>query len=365
MQTRQKVLVTVLAVFVVGAALWATDLLWPKKITVAVDAPLMSKLIFDPSDMDAARFYFEENPESRMQLKERYYDFDPTGSEPGFRAALEDGVQLFVTTQPSSTLIASTNLFATPDAIVINTSATSPTMTGKDDYMLRIIADAQQEQAAIADYINRLPGERLLVLQDSANAAYTDPAFKYFIRALQQTNRWQVTHERFKFETFKPDNLAAIMDQSFDALYVLGGDFQASMGNMMQLFHQRHPQAPMVLIPWARSNAIYETAGPAIDNIVLLSHHPGKSSNAAIADYLNRFKARYGYQPMAMALLVRQALEIYEQAIAHGHTTPEEIKAYILSQDELTTTLGQIKLDQFGDAKQTLHPIDDLATELN
>ena len=364
MQTRQKIIIALVTLLIAAMAIGAVSILWPTKITVAVDAPLRSKLIFDPSDMDAARFYFEENPQSRLRLKEMYYDFDPDSSAPRFAAAMKEGIDFFVTTQPSSTLIASTKLFNKPGALVINTSATSPTMTGKDDFMLRIIADAKQEQEAIADYINTLPGQRLLVLQDSENAAYTDPAFKLFLQHLRTRGQWQVTHERFKFETFKPENLVTIMDQPFDVLYVLGGDFLASMGNLVQLFYQHHPQAPIVLTPWARSNFIYETAGPAIDNMVLISHHPAKTADPAIADYLNRFNARFGYQPMAMALMVRQALEILEQAIAAGHTEPDEVRQYILSQKTLSTSLGDITLDEFGDKQQTFHSIDTLAAEL-
>lgn len=237
-------------------------------------------------------------------------------------------------------------------------------MTSRDDYMVRIIADALQEQQAIADFINTLPGQRLLVLQDSANAAYTDPAFKYLMQHFRQQNRWEITHERFEFETFRPGTLAQTMAEPFDVLYVLGGDFQASMGNMVQLFYQRHPHATIVLTPWARSNAIYETAGPAIDNVVLISHHPAKSVDQAIANYLNRFKQRFGYQPMAMALMVRQSLEILEQAVSAGHTTPEAVKRYLLSQESLQTSLGEIRLNKYGDRVPEFYPISDLSAEL-
>lgn len=364
MQTRHHVFLVLLAALIAILAIWAGAMLWPKKVYVVVDAPLVSKLIFDPSDMDAARFYFEENPDSRLQLHEVYYDFDPDSSAPRFEGLIKDGHKFFVTTQPSSTLVQSAYLFASPGPLIINTSATSPTMTGKDDNMLRIIADAQQEQQAIADYINTLPGNRLLVLQDSANSAYTDPAFKHFLSQLAEQGNWQVTHERFKFETFKPENLDPVMSKPFDALYVLGGDFQASMGNMVQLFYQKHPQVPIVLTPWARSNAIYQTAGPAIDNLVLLSHHPSKASDPAVADYFKRFHERYGYQPMAMALMVRQALEILEQAVAAGHDTPAAVRQFMLSQPELKTSLGTIKLNESGDMQQTFHPIKELKREL-
>jgi len=364
MKIRTTIGLLLLAVGLSGTVYWAITSLTPQKITVAVDAPIVNKRIFDPSDMDAARLYFEENPDSRMQIKELYYDFDPKRSPERFESAMDEGVEFFVTTQPSSTLLASTHLFKTPSALLINTSSTNPSTTGKDDYIIRIIADAQAEQQAIAQYIDSLPGKRLLVLQDSANNEYTDPAFDYFIGALEERGHWQITHEKLLFESFSPTRFQRLMSEPFDALYVLGGDFQASMGNMVQLFHQYHPDAPIVLTPWARSNAIYETAGPALDRMVLLGHHPGKAQDPAIEDYLQRFTKRYGYQPMAMALMVRQGLELLEQAFAAGHTTPEAVKQYLLSQPELQTSLGTIEIDAYGDSTQRLHPIEDLGTEL-
>jgi branched-chain amino acid transport system substrate-binding protein len=359
------VALTVVAIAFAAVAIYAGyRVLEPKKITVAVDAPIMNKRVFDPSDMDAARLYFEENPDSRMQLREVFYDFEPSKSPGRFEAAMADGVEFFVTTQPSSTMVASSHLFQNPRALLINTSATSPTMSGKDDFILRIIADGQREQQAIADYINTLEGSRVLVLQDRANAPYTDPAFEYFAQALAQSGRWEIRHERFTFEDFKPSKYQSLMAEPADVLYLLGGDFQSSMGNMVQLFHQYHPDAPIVLTPWARGNAIYETAGPALPNMVLLGHHRAKFEDPAIKDYLRRFNDRFGYQPMAMAFMVRQALELLEQAIAAGHTAPDAAKQYLLSQPELTTSLGVIEFDASGDSQQALHPITDLSEEL-
>jgi branched-chain amino acid transport system substrate-binding protein len=365
MKTHLKALLVTLVLGVVALTYWAITHQSNKKIIVAVDAPLVSRQIFDPSDMDAARFYFEETPDSQMTLKEIFYDFEPSTSSARFEAAIKEGVPLFVTTQPSSTLTASSHLFAAKGPLLLNTSATSPLMTGKDDFILRIIPDAKQEQMAIADFINTLPSHgQLLVLQDSNNSAYTDPAYRYFAKQLGQTKHWTITPEKFPFDRFRPESFDALMAEAFDAMYLLGGDFQASMGNMAQLFYQHHPDKPIVLTAWARSNAIYETSGPAIDNMVLLGHHPAKGQDPAIADYLSRFKQRFGYQPMAMALLVRQALEILEQAIKAGHTEPADIRQYLLEQPVLTTTLGTISFDAFGDVKQSLHPIKHLNNEL-
>lgn len=336
-----------------------------QKIIVAIDAPMLNKRIFDPSDMDAARLYFEETPNSRLRLRESYYDFSPEDSIRGFAQGINDRVQFFITTQPSSMLIHSAYLFKNSKALVINTSATSPRLSAKDDYMLRIIPDGEVEQREIAKFIDQIPGSRLLVLQDADNAAYTDPAYAFFKDEIEQHGRWHITHHRFVFNKFDPASLRPVVEKPYDALYLLAGEFQQSTGNIAQLFHHHHPQAPIILTPWARSDAIFEAAGPAIEQMVLLGHHRGQADDPAVADYLQRFRQRFGYQPMAMALHVRQALELLEQAVAAGHDTPETARAFLLSKPSIETSLGSITFDQFGDVATPLFAIQDLSKELS
>ena len=336
----------------------------PKKIRVALDAPVVTRMIFDPSEMDTARLYFEENPSSRIELVPFYYDFDPDKSPHGFEAQMSAGIDFFITTQPSSTLIKSFHLFQTPDVLLVNTSSTSTLITGKDDAILRIIPDAEQEQIAIADYINQLPGKRLLVLQDLGNEPYTNPAFQFFSERLAALGGWEVTVRQFLVSGFHPADFESLMAEQFDVLYVLAGDLQPTIGNLVQLFHQYHPNAPIVLTPWARSADVFHRASLALDNAVLVSHFPGRSDEAAVADYLDRFEKRFGYQPMVMAFKVRQSLEMLEQAFASGHTTPEAVKRYLISQDSIQTSLGRFSFDQSGDVRRDFFPINNLRQEL-
>ena len=365
MKTRSIIAAAALiAIFLVGYY-WSFHARSNDRITVVVDAPIVNKRIFDPSDMDAARLYFEETPNSLLQLRESYYDFDPKESVRGFDQLIGEGVGFFVTTQPSFMLVQSAHLFENPKALVINTSATSPFMSAKDDYMLRIIPDGEVEQVAIAQFIDRLQGNRLLVLQDAANAAYTDPAYIFFKDELERLGKWNITHHKFVFDQFDPASVREIVQAPYDALFLLAGEFQLSTGNIAQLFHRYNPEVPIVLTPWARSDAIFEAAGPAIRQMVLLGHHRAQADDPAIADYLSRFRERFGYQPMAMALHVRQALELLEQAVQAGNSSPSTVRAFLLAQPTIETSLGPIAFDQFGDVNSPLFPINDLSKELS
>ena len=163
---------------------------------------------------------------------------------------------------------------------------------------------------------------------------------------------------------FNPDELTPIMKEHYDALFILAGSYQAAIGNIAQLFHHLHPDAPILLTPWARSSAILDNAGPAISKIILPSQYPSRHNDSALDNYFRRFQARFGYEPHSMTIGVRQALELLDSAFSQGHRTPEDVKKYLLSVKAHKTSLGAISFDQFGDVVQPFYFIVDLEREL-
>lgn len=337
----------------VVAALLAAGVWWWLRdeggVAVGIDAPLVSGLVFDPSEQNTSDLFLEETPGTEIRPRLHYYGIRPGDGQTLFEEAMNEGVEFFITTQPSSVFVANAPKFRDGRALVINTSAVSPATTGVDDYILRIVPDAPAEQRALAAFLDELPGGRLLVMQDSNNAAYTDPAYDVFAAALAEGGRWEVTHVRTDIAAFRADEQRALLARPFDALYVLAGDFHTAIGNIAQLFHSLHPEAPILLTPWARSPVIMEVAGPAVGQITLASHFPARREVAAVDDYFTRFAARFGYEPQAMAIKVRQALELLDRAFAAGHRTPADVRAYLLGQPEHETSFGPVMFDATGD----------------
>lgn len=333
-------------------------------IEVVLDAPLTNRVLFDLSEMNAAALFLEENPQSRIELSRAYYGLEPGQSRPLFEQAISRGVRFIVTSQPSSLLVQSLDLFTDGRALLINTAAVSPLSSGRDDFILRIVPDAIAEQRALARHVSGLPGKRMLVIRDTRNAAYTEPAFATFSATLAAEGRWQVVHQPLDLREFRVEEQSALMAQDFDLLYVLAGDFHESIGNVAQLFHRHHPEAPILITPWARSPAILENMGEAIDRVQLASHFPARRDSAELDAYIRRFRARFGHEPMAMAITVRQAMELLEQAFAAGHRTPEAVKRYLLGTDTHQTSLGPVSFDAYGDVEGRYYFIQDLRREL-
>jgi branched-chain amino acid transport system substrate-binding protein len=333
-------------------------------VGVGIDAPLVPGIVFDPSELNTMDLFLEENPDTSIAPRILYYGIKKGEGQTVFDEAMAEGVEFFVTSQPSSVFVGNAPKFRDGRALVINTSATSPATTGSDDYILRIIPDAEAEQRALAGYFNALPGGRLLVVQDTNNGAYTDPAYDVFAEEIARGGRWEVVHRKTDIGAFRAEEHRELMAEPFDAMYILAGDFHTAIGHISQLFHRSHPEAPILLTPWARSPAILQVAGDATGAITLASHFPARAEASALDSYFQRFQSRFGYEPQVMAVLVRQGLELLDRAFAAGHRTPESVRDYLLSTPVHETEFGPVSFDAYGDVAGRFHFIRDVEREL-
>ncbi len=362
---KKKAAIAVIAIGIVGISvgLWF-GLRAPGKIPVGIVCWMGSGAVVGSSEISAADLFLEEHKNTLIQPVPVDDQWNPDKTVAAVSAAMNKGIRFFISTHPSKCAVASIHLFAEPSALLINTASTSPALSGKDDYFLRIVADGEVEQRGVARFVMTLPGKRLLLLQDSGNLPYTDPAFKYFSEEMKSKDKWEIVHRKLAVSDFNPQEYDALMSENFDAIYILAGSFQAAIGNIAQLFHRYHPESPIILTPWARSPAILEIAGSAISRIILPSQYPSRFDDPAYDLYFRRFKERFGYEPHAMAVGVRQAVELLDQAFSKGHQTPEAVRKYLLSTRVHQTGLGQIAFDRCGDVSQKFYFIRDVEKEL-
>lgn len=338
------------ALALVGAGLWQFRLR-PVVVAVGVDEPLVNGAVIDPSDRNTADLYLEEHPRSRIRLVNHFNPPDPAQGPASIAALKRQGVRLFVNTQASSHAVPSLPQFHDGRALAINVSSVSPALSGLDDFFLRIVPDLRAEQEAVAQEIERLPGQRLLVLQDTGNRAYTDPAFRRLAAALARSGRWRIERRELVITRFDASRQRHLVQGDFDALYVLGGGFVPIIGNLCQLFHTLHPEAPILLTPWARSPQVIGSAGPASARIRVISPYPSRRRDPRVDAFLRRFERRFDYTPYAMAFGTYQALELFDQALASGASSPAAVKRFLLSRREHATRFGPIRFDAHGDVQ--------------
>jgi len=336
-----------------------------EKIKVGILTSRSSGSIIGSSEIHAGNLFDEDYPNNLIEQIILDDEWKPEKSVEVVKKAIRDGITLFVTSHPSNCAVASKDFYNNPDLLFINLAATTTALTNLDDSFIRIIADAEMEQKAIAKYFNEnVKGSKLLVIQDTSNLAYTSPAFNIFSEEIRGKGKWLFDRYKILVSDFKPDEVKKIMGKDYDALYILAGTFQAGIGNVAQIFHYLHPDKPIMLTPWARSPAILDIAGDAIDKIILPSQYSSRLKDTVIDNYFKRYIERFGYRPHSMTIAMRQSLEILNQAFLSNNKNANEVKRFLLNTPYFETTLGRIRINKFGDYSAEYNFITDIRAEL-
>ncbi|MFM9110617.1 MAG: ABC transporter substrate-binding protein [Prochlorococcaceae cyanobacterium] len=329
----------------------------PVAVAVGVDQPLVPGGVIDPSDQHAAALFQVEHPGSRIRIVPMVNHPDPTSGPRALERLRAQGVRLVVTTHTSSHAVPSLPLFRDGRLLGLNVSATSARLSGRDDLLLRLIPDLNQEQWAMAGQVASWPGtqapRRLLVIQDTENPLYTGPALVQFQASLRRRapGGWTLTIVRLRVGAWHPSQLEPVLTQRFDGIVVLAGGFQPAIGSLAQFCGLRQPGVPILLTPWADGPAIHEAAGEARSQIRQTRFRPPDQPGSAGARYRERFRQRFGYEPYSMSLITRQALELLDQALAAGPDTPLAIKRWLLQRPLHRTSLGEVRFDRYGDVR--------------
>lgn len=335
-----------------------------KPIIVAVVTRSSSGSVVGSSEVNAAVLFTEETPKSPLTLITLDDQWDQTQTRRLITEAMGHGVRFFVTSHPSKCAVEVKDLFARDsEALMLVTASTTDALTGLDDEILRVVADVAQEQRQIARYVAESTAGTILVVQDTGNRPYTDPAYRVFFEEMTKRGDYTISHREILVADYRPEDLQSFLAAPADLLYILAGSYQPAVGTIAQLFHLIHPGARILLTPWTRSPAILEAAGPAADRIVLPSHYPSRWNSAAISGYVARFRSRFGYEPISMSIGVRQSLELLDAAFRAGMRSPKEVKQYLLDRSPHATSLGPVSFDRYGDATSQFYFIDDLQGE--
>ena len=135
--------------------------LQPVRVAVGVDRPIVYGAAVDPTDLNTAQHFLEQNQTSPIRLEAMFNHADPGQGRNDLQAVRDQGIRFLINTQTSSHAVPTLDLYKDGQVLAINVSATSTKLSNRDDYFLRIIPDLAQEQRAIAARINQMEGSRL------------------------------------------------------------------------------------------------------------------------------------------------------------------------------------------------------------
>lgn len=330
-----------------------------KTVKVAVFTKLEAGSIIGSSEIDAIRMYLEQHNIKNIEIFPFNDGWDPELIEGVYKEARAKGINIFFTSH-TSTCAMELKKFTDQemdDVIVFITGSMTDLLSNIDDNNIRVTQDVINEQKSIAEELNKYSYKKLLILRESDNFRYTDPAIKYF------DENYKNDFEVIDFSASKI-NMNELYEKvssiNYDASYVLVGGNQALGGSIAQLSWKINPDAKIYLTPWNNAPTFVETAGNAVESCVLGSHYPSKTDYPQLGQYLENFKSHYSYAPTYNSLHIYKAITVLEEALSAGNYTPKEIKAYIIEKKAFDTELGKLNFSSTGDVDMPLYFINNI-----
>lgn len=374
LRARSAAAAAVLAAAALAAASLASCARPPLK--VALLTKLEAGSLVGASEVNAATLFLEDRAAARRgggargraspprDIEIAPFDdgWDPDKAVAAYEKARAEGFSFFVTSHTSTCAVRLEEPMRRDGVLAMVTGSTTELLSGKDDLILRDVPDLRFEQAAIARYVDGLPGNEVLVIVDLDNGAYTLPALEAFKAALGSGKR--VAEERIRMSALDIERIRSVISSvRYDVLYVLVGAYQATAGSFAQLSMAARPAARVVFTPWLNSPALAATAGPALALSTLPSHYPPRGSAPDVDAYIARFKGRFGYAPTLISLNVYKALEVLAAARDEGASTPEDYKRWVVGKGSIPTSLGKAVFDAYGDSASPIYMIENPVAE--
>ncbi len=332
-----------------------------EKVRIAVMTKLEAGSIVGSSEVNAAKMFLEEHRIGQIEIVPFDDGWDPEKTKVAYREVNGEGIRFLVTSHVSTCALAIADEINRDGILTFATGATTDQLSKKDDFILRNIQDVEEEQRSIAEYINRMPGKRLLIVRDTDNHGYTAPALQHLKPRLTKEKVSLIDISMSKLDLASLER--QMRHESFDLLYLLVGGYKSTAGSIAQLAKKLRPEAKIIYTPWMTTPTLLETAGQSIRDSIIPSHYPPRTESPSVKDYIERFKKRYSYAPTYISLNVYSAIQILAEAIRAGHRTPEEVKKYILDKGTVRTDFGPVTFDRYGDTRMTLYFITDIPGE--
>ncbi len=272
----------------------------------------------------------------------------------------QDGIDLVVTSHVSTCALAIAELAAGQDVLIFITGATTNALSGLDDESLRIVPDVAAEQDWVAAWTAARRYSSILIVRDTENWAYTEPAFSSFSAGIGSGRLRELP---IAISSYDAAALRlAMAAEPFDLAYMLIGGYNSAAGTIAQLARLVEPGCDVLFTPWLKTPTLVQTAGPALERAYMPAFYPPRGGNPAVDRHIDRYKERFGYAPTFISLNVYAAFEVLLDGIEKGMRKPKELRGSIMG-SKVPTSFGTVGFDRYGDVVRDLYMIEDIAGE--
>jgi len=263
---------------------------------------------------------------------------------------LAAGAMAIIGHMTSSQTMAALPLMESRGALFVSPTTATPALTAKQDRFFRLIPDNSSWAATLAEFALKTRRiERVCVLGDSDNAAYTASFNNAFIQHFQALGGIIGAAVDFSSKA-RPDWKALVAHAaSIGAQAVV---LTASARDVAEFAKARALSGVdmIILCPtWPYTREILVAGGESVEGIIFATSYTEENDNPRFKSFQQRYEARFGWAPNFAAAYSYEAVLLLAKALAKTGGQRQGLEEALTATGMIQGVIGDFSLDQYGD----------------
>lgn len=235
---------------------------------------------------------------------------------------------------------------------MISPTATTPGLSGLDDYFLRVIAPTTDYARKGAEYHFKNQGRRrVAAVYDMKNSAYSENWLADYRSTFVALGGDVVSAE--PYESGDETDFAQIAERLLavqpDAVLVIANSVDTAM--LAQQLHKRDAAVHITAAEWAATERLTELGGKAIEGMAIAQFLDRDSREPSYVAFRNAYVERFALEPGFAGLTAFDAANVALAALAE-RKDGQTLKQAILERGVFPGTQSEIRFDATGDASR-------------
>lgn len=281
-------------------------------------------------------------------------EHQPEKARQALRSLIADNVTAVVGPMTSAMATEIVPLANETRTVLVGGTIVTRLLTGKDDYMIRVISDSSVYASQTARQIHQAhPGQRTAVVFDLANRDYSeDWANSYAAEAARLGN-----HEvaLYPFDSRIPESASNLIGNTLLAtknlpphlIVMVCSSRDAAI--IARATRQRAPEISMAAAAWAATEQLIEQGQTSVEGMFVEQYHNVDESGETFRTFRGEYRQRFGRNPDYAAVVAFDAMNLLLDALT-THPERKGLREAILARRQFSGLNGLITLDAHGDA---------------
>ncbi len=271
------------------------------------------------------------------------------------RELIESGADVIVGHMVSSMSLRTVPIVNEHHIVMISPTTSTPELSGKDDYFLRVIPENTGRITRLAAYyMDNYDVTSFAGIIDLENEEYTIPWWKYFTKNITALGAEVLSEHRYgPSSDIDYAGIAEMAAQSSpDCIVLVTNAFDTAM--FCQQIKKRKVQPPVIPCGWAMTEDLIHYGGNSVEGLVFVTAASPNLEHEPYLRFQEAYTKRYGEEPDFAAINTYDAAMVVRKAYEEKKKN-ESLKDAVTRIGTFAGLQDNVKIDKYGDTVKDYH----------